>query len=164
MRNRLTSYFVIVAVIIFTATQGYAIVKHVRVKNGLMTLDYIRAIIILIAFLGVFVVSRSLTPNKRPLVTKQSPLPLRQPRSFGDAVRQVSEFSIRRPALTPILLFSFMIIPVALLAFEKPHGWEDFGVHDWILIGIAEVPFMLLAMFSLIVSWTSRDKGRAKDP
>jgi len=164
MRNRLTSYFVIVAVIIFTAAQGYAIVKHVRVKNGLITPDYIRAISVFIAFLGVFVVLRSLAPNKRPPVTKKFPLPLRPPRSFGDAVRQVSEFSVRRPAMTPILLLSFMIVPVALLAFEKPHGWNDFGVHDWILIGIAEVPLVLLAIFSLIVSWTSRDKDREKDP
>lgn len=163
MLNRLTSYFVIVAVIIFTAVQGFAIAKHVRAQTELATPDYIRAITILIAFLGVVVVLRSLAPNKKSSLTRQSLSPLRASMSFGDAVRQVSISSIRHPALTPLLILSFMIIPVGLCAIEKPHGWNDFGTHDWILIGIAEVPFTLLAIFSLIVSWTSRDKKRAKD-
>jgi hypothetical protein len=155
MLNRLTSYFVIVAVIIFTAVQGFAIAKHVRVQTGLTTPDYIRVITILIALLGVVVVLRSLTPNKRSRLTKQIPSPLRAPRSFGDAVRLVSASSIRHPALTPLLIVSFMIIPVGLCAVEKPHGWNDFSTRDWILIGIAEMPFTLLTIFSVIVSWKS---------
>lgn len=160
MLNRLTSYFVIVAVIIFTAVQGLAIVKHVRVQTGLTTPDYIRAITILIALVGLVIVFRSLGPNKTPILAKQPPSPLRGPRSFGDAIRQVSVSSLRRPALTPLLILSFMIVPVGLCALAKPHGWNDFGIRDWSLIGVAEIPLMLLAIFSVIVGWRARAKKR----
>jgi hypothetical protein len=157
MLNRLTSYFVIVAAIIFTAVQCLAIVKHVRVQTGLTTPDYIRAITILIALLGVVVVCRS---KKRPPLTKRQPSPLGAPRSFGDAVRQVSVSSLRHPVLTPLLILSFMIVPVGLCALAKPRGWNDFGIRDWSLIGVAEIPFILVAIFSVIVGWRARAKRK----
>lgn len=164
MRNRLTSYFVSFAVIIFMAVQGFAIVKHVRVQSGLTTPDYIRILTILMTLLGAVIVLRSLAPNKRSPRSKQSPSALLPPRSFRDALRLISVFCVRHPALTPLLILLFMIIPIGLCAAERPHGWNGFGTRDWILIGIAEVPFMLLAILSLIAGWTSRDNKRAKTP
>jgi hypothetical protein len=161
MLSRLSSYFLIVAAVIFAAVQGFAIVKHVRLQTWLTTPDYINAIKIVVALMAIIVAIRSLRREKRSSpITELLGVPLRAPRSFADTLRQVTAFSIRHPVLTPLLILSFLIIPVGLRAFEKPHGWSDFGIRDWSLIGIAEMPFTLLAIFSVIVSWRSRAKKR----
>lgn len=164
MLNRLSSYLLIVAAVIFTAVQGFAIVKHVRLQTGMTTPDYINAFKIVVALVAIVVAMRSLARHKNSPSNKPSHSPLRVPRSLSEVLRQVTASSNRHPVLTPILILSFVVIPVGLCALEKPHGWNDFGIRNWSLIGLAEMPFTLLAIFSVIASWKSRSKKKTDVP
>lgn len=159
MLDRLSSYFLIISATIFTAVQGFAIVKHVRLHTGRPTPDYIRAIGIMIAIMVIVVSIRSLTRSKASSITKRSISLSHAPGSFAKALHQVSAVSTRHPALTPVLILSLLTIPLGLGALTKPHGWKDFGARDWIGIGVAGMPLVILAVFSMIVGWTSRAKN-----
>jgi hypothetical protein len=65
MRNRLSSYFLIAAAVIFTAVQGFAIIKHVRLETRLTAPDYINSAKIIIALLAVIVGVRTLARDEQ---------------------------------------------------------------------------------------------------
>jgi hypothetical protein len=65
MRNRLSSYFLIAAAVIFMAVQGFAIVKHVRLQTWPTTPDYINAAKIVIALIAIVVAIRSLARDEK---------------------------------------------------------------------------------------------------
>jgi hypothetical protein len=72
---------------------------------------------------------------------------------LADTLDQIRAISIRHRVVTPVSILSFLIIPVGLCALGKRHGWNDFGIRDWIVVGLAEVPIIALAIFSVVVSW-----------
>lgn len=160
MLDRLISYFVIVAATFFSAVQGFAIIRHVRLQTGQPTPDFIRAIGIMIAIMGIVVCVRSLRHGEGSSITKRSGKrsgsPSHGPQSLADSLRQVSAVSIRRPVLAPIFFIALVTIPVGLVVLSKPHGWKDFGTGDWIGIGVAGMPFVFLAFLSVIASRKSK--------
>ena len=116
------------------------------------------AVEIVVALVAIVVAARSLGRDKCLPITSPVRSLSRAPASFVDMLRQVKDLSARHRVWTPLLILSFMIIPIGILALEKTHGWNDFDMHDWILVGIAETPIALLALFSMIVSATYRGK------
>jgi hypothetical protein len=151
--SRLSSYFLIVSAVIFIAVQGFAIVKHVQLQTRMTTPDYINVAKLVIALSAIVITIRSLGRDKGAQVTKLPDPPLRASSSLAATLGQIRAISIRHPVLTPILILSFLIIPVGLCALGKRHGWNDFGIRDWIVVGLAEVPIIALAIFSVVVSW-----------
>jgi hypothetical protein len=165
MLDRLSSYFLIVAASIFAAVQGFAIVKHVRLHGGLTTPDYLGGINIVVALVAIAIAIRLLARDRSLPNVEQARSRLDAPGSFQDLLQQFTTFSVRRPVLMPLVILSFLVIPLALRAFGKLHGWNDFDFRDWILIGIAETPIAILAIVSVIVSRKSiveRRVGPAK--
>ncbi len=148
--RRFSSYFLIVSAVIFMAVQGFAIVKHVQLQTWLTTPDYINVTKLVIALFAIVITVRSLGRDKISQVT-ELPGP-RASSSLADTLGQIRAISIRHPVVTPVLILSFLIIPVSLCALRKPHGWNDFGIRDWIVVGLAEVPIIALAVFSVVVS------------
>lgn len=141
------------------AVQGFAIVKHVQLQTWLTTPDYINVTKLVIALFAIVITVRSLGRDKISQVT-ELPGP-RASSSLADTLGQIRAISIRHPVVTPVLILSFLIIPVGLCAFRKPHGWNDFGIRDWIVVGLAEVPIIALAVFSVVVSWKQRTNNNA---
>ncbi len=106
MRNRASSYFLIVVAGIFSVVQCSAIVEHVRLQDRLTTPDYLNAIKIALALVAIVIAIRSLRRDKSSTSAKPPRSPLSAPRSFAEALTQVTASSIRHPVLTPLLLTS----------------------------------------------------------
>jgi len=64
MWQRLPPYLMIIAACIFSAVQGFAIVKHLRVDSSATAIDYIDSFKILLALLAIVVAVRSLRRQK----------------------------------------------------------------------------------------------------
>lgn len=161
LTRRFSGYFLIVLAVIFTAVQGFAIFKHVRLQATPTTPDYLNGTKIVIALAAIVVTVRSLARDKSSEVTKLPGPPLRASSSLADRLGQIRASSIRHPVVTPVLILSFLIIPVGLCALGKRHGWNDIGIRDWIVVGVAEVPFIALAVFSMVASWKQRTNNNA---
>jgi hypothetical protein len=103
----------------------------------------------MIALIAIGITIRSLGLDKSSQSTKLPGPPLRASSSLADTLGQIRAISIRSP------------VAVGLCALGERHGWNDFGIRDWIVVGLAEVPIIALAIFSMVVSWKQRTNNNA---
>ncbi len=155
MRSRLPFYFFFLAAVIFLAVQGTATFSHVRQQFELTTPDfvpdYLNGIKLLIALVCLVIAARVLARERRAATMKAQPHPQsRAPTSVGNALRQTAVLSSRRPIAMPILIALLSIIPFSIRAFANPLGWRGFNSRDWVLIGLVEIPFIFLFIFSIV--------------
>ena len=165
MARRLSHYFVIVVAAAYVALKCLIFSKSTHLGGGITEADYFELAKVIIVLIAAGVSAFRLLQDRRSRGVESLADPAANARystSFRDWIRQLftplAGVSARHPILTPLLMLSLLAIPFGLRALGTTKGWEGFGVRDWILVGLAEVPIVGTAVYVIFVSWKSKYK------
>jgi hypothetical protein len=156
MFQRLPHYLLIVVTAVYVMWKWQIVSKSAHLDKGLTERDYFelaKVIVLLIAASSsVFTLLRD---KRSPSVEQGTAAAIAG--HFRQVFARLAEASTRRPILMTILTLSFLAIPVGLRALGTEQGWKGFGIFDWILVGLAEIPFAGAAAYVIWMSWKSKN-------
>ncbi|SRR5216684_1499166 len=164
MARRLSHYFVIVVAAAYVALKCLIFSKSAHLGRGITEADYFELAKVIVVLIAAGVSAFRLLQDRRSRGVESLDAPAANARysTFRDWIRQLftplAGVSARHPILTPLLMLSLLAIPFGLRVLGTTKGWEGFGVRDWILVGLAEVPIVGTAVYVIFVSWRSKNR------
>ena len=74
----------------------------------------------------------------------------------------IDRASARHPIGAPLFASLFLLIPFTLYALGTPGGWRGFRFSDWILVAIAELPFLVVVVYSVYASLREERRNKSR--
>jgi hypothetical protein len=156
------SYFVVVVAVIVvkwkTIPGEIRLLEHGSLE-GYLNLGQL-VLLLFICYLATVALRR--TGHSRG--THRASAGVRESSSLRGTLQQVPINShrafTRHPVWASIVWLIMAGIPVALVALIHGGRFRSFGVGDWVLVGIIELPIAFVASVTLASIWSSRDGTR----
>ena len=152
MLRRLLNVLLLLTAIVFVFAMVSSYVQKVRLNIARTHADYVHLVMALVAVVaGVLAIREMLRERRIRRVKSSSEKTPAMPheKSFSETIvstaTAVRAGFARRPWVMTSVSILILAIPLALRSMATRRGWNEFTDIDWIIIGAAEAPMLLVA-------------------
>ena len=164
--RRIACYLYLVAALAFVALKWKTFPHALHLVQRGMTDGYMVLVRLSLVLVGVFVaisVLRRRQPRRNVAQAAGGGIQYRST-SLKEMLRQLPTIVRKAFGLRPIwasILSMFMIsIPVFLVSMAHAGGLKTFGLDEWILVAVMELPMAIVACVVLVDVWSHRGGNR----
>jgi hypothetical protein len=161
-QRRSPYYFFLVVASLYVAVKGKDLLHDLHLVQSGRSEAYVPLAKLLLILAGVFAAVYALLRERSSQSLPQSPRdgtafadasPLQRWRHIPLIVRHAFASS---PILATTMSVAILSVPIVLVAMGQAGGMKAFGLREWTLIGVMELPMAYIALVVIVSSWWHR--------
>lgn len=166
MPCRLPYYLLLVSAALFILVKGTPYIREVRLGLAGTPAGFLQLFMLLAMVVAAVIAVRMLLGRPSP----HRPAGQRQAREapFNETPHRLHTVIRRAIAHRPVLASTLSVIlgvvlaciPISLVAMGRVGGVGTFGLREWILVGVAELPIVFVVVIVLIRFMSGRNSSR----